>query len=231
MQMVILAGGVAKRLGQLTLETPKGMLLIEGKPFLHYQIEMLSKQGIKNFVFCIGHLGHLIQNDLGDGSRFGVKISYSQEPVGLLGTGGCLKWAEALLDEAFMVMYGDSYLKLDYREVWNEYQRHPADGLMTVYRNENRFDRSNLRVENGYVKEYSYEHSAEMFYIDYGLSVLRRDFLDTFKRGEVFGLQEVFIRLIKAGKLRAAEACERFYEIGSIQGLENFRALVKKEKL
>lgn len=229
--MVILAGGVAKRLGELTLETPKGMLLIEGKPFLHYQIEMLSKQGIKNFVFCIAHLGHLIQSDLGDGSRFGVKIVYSQEPGELLGTGGCLKWAQPLLEEAFMVMYGDSYLKLDYREVWHEYKRHPADGLMTVYRNENRFDRSNLRVENGFVKEYSYEHSSEMFYIDYGLSVLRRDFLDAFKPGEVFGLQEVFIRLIKAGKLRAKEARERFYEIGSILGLENFRALVKKEKL
>lgn len=231
MQMVILAGGVAKRLGSLTLETPKGMLLIEGKPFLHYQIEMLSKQGIRDFVLCIAHLGHLIENDLGDGSRFGVRISYSREPEQLLGTGGCLKLAEPLLEEAFMVMYGDSYLRLDYREVWQQYQRHPADGLMTVYRNENRFDRSNLRVENGFVKEYSYEHSEAMFYIDYGLSVLRRDFLAPFKKGSVFGLQEVFIRLIQAGKLRALEARERFFEIGSHQGLENFTQFVKREKL
>jgi len=231
MQIVILAGGVAKRLGELTLESPKGMLNVEGKPFLQYQIELLKLQGVTNIVFCIAHLGHFIEDFFKDGRDFGVRITYSREPDRLLGTGGCVKYAEALLLDTFMVMYGDTYLRLNYSNVWAAQGKHPEDGLMVVYRNENKYDRSNLRVENGFVTDYSYQHSGEFVYIDHGLSVLRKDSLKDFRRGENFGLQEVFLKLIKAGKLRAYEAEERFYEVGSFEGLENFKAYVKKEIL
>lgn len=231
MQIVILAGGLAKRLGEKTLQTPKAMLLIEGKPFMQYQVELLVSRGVKDFVLCTGHLGEQIENYFGDGSRFGVRIRYSRETGKLLGTGGALKNAEALLGDTFMVMYGDSYLRLDYEDVWRRQQADALDGLMVVYRNDNQFDRSNLTVENGFVTEYSYEGPRPKRYIDYGLSVLRKAFLQDFSGGSAFGLQEIFQRLIAARRLRAYEAAERFFEIGSHGGIENFKELVKRERL
>ena len=230
MQMVILAGGAATRLGALTQQTAKGMLPIAGKPFLLYQLELLKRSGVEDVLFCIGHLGEQIREYFGDGKRLGLKIAYSQETGTLLGTGGCLKNAERLLNDTFMVMYGDTYLRIDYALIWKAHEAHPQDGLMVVYRNENLYDRSNLIVENGFVTEYSYEPSAKRVYIDYGVSVLNRTVLNPYQSGQVFGLQEIFQKLIREKKLRAFEAHERFYEIGSRQGLETFTAFIQGEK-
>ncbi len=230
MQMVILAGGAGTRLGPLTQDKAKGMLSIAGKPFLLYQLELLKAGGVKDVLFCIGHLGEQIRGFFGDGSSLGLKILYSQENGKLLGTGGCLKNAEKLLKDTFMVMYGDTYLRLDYAAVWKAQQGHPQDALMAVYRNDNQYDRSNLIVENGFVTEYSYEPSVKRVYIDYGVSVLNRTVLNQFQAGQVFGLQEIFQKLIREKKLRAFEVYERFYEIGSKQGLETFTEFIQGEK-
>jgi len=229
MQMVILAGGLAARLGPLAAEHPKSMLLIEGKPFLQYQIEILRQNNITDIILCIGHLGHVIEAYFGEGKRFGINIRYSKESGRLLGTGGGLKKALPLLEEYFFVMYGDSYLMLDYGEIEREFLKHPECGLMVAYRNENRYDRSNLAIEKGRVVEYGPENHLEKHYIDEGISVLRKDFFESFQAAEVFGLPLVFQKLIDAQKLRAMETDQRFYEIGSLTGVKEFRAWIKKK--
>ena len=227
--MVILAGGLATRLGPLAAERPKSMLEIEGKPFLQYQFELLKQHNITDIVLCLGHLGHIIEAYFGDGKRFGLNIRYSKESGRLLGTGGGLRKALPLLNESFFVMYGDSYLMLDYGAIEREFLHQPESGLMVVYRNENRYDRSNLVIENGRVIEYGPENHLEKHYIDEGISVLRRDFFEPFHEAEVFGLPLVFQKLIAARKLRAMETGQRFYEIGSFAGVEEFRNWIKQK--
>lgn len=226
MQMVILAGGLGTRLGELTASIPKPMVLIHGRPFLQYQIELLKKNGINSILLCIGHLGEAIQAYFGDGSRLGVRISYSHEGEKLLGTGGCLKNAEPHLESAFFVMYGDSYLMLDYAAVEKAFQSDPEKGLMVVYKNNNQYDQSNITVAQGYILDYGIDKAAPKAYIDEGLSVLRKDFLADFKSGEVFSLGSLFQKLIRQRKLRALETSQRFYEIGSPAGFEEFKALL-----
>ncbi len=109
-QIVVLAGGMATRLGDLTRNTPKSMVKINGKPFLEYQLEMFKRSGFNRVLVCLGHLGKQIESYFGDGSRFAIDIKYSYEDKPL-GTAGALKTAGPLLDERFFTIYGDSYLE------------------------------------------------------------------------------------------------------------------------
>ena len=225
MQTVILAGGLGTRIQHLT-PLPKAMIPVEGKPFLEYQIEILRKHSLTDIVLCVGHLHEKIEDYFGDGRAFGVSIRYSLEQGTLLGTGGALKKAEPLLDDHFFVMYGDSFLLLDYAGIEKAFQEHPGDGLMVVYRNHNQFDRSNVTLREGFVSGYGYEGYERKEYIDEGISVLRKDFFKDRDASSVFSLGDILKELIREKKLRAFETLQRFYEIGSEEGLETFRAWV-----
>ena len=150
MQVVILAGGLATRLKGLTSGQPKSMVEIQGKPFLEYQLELLRIRGMRNIVLCIGHMGEQIENYFGDGKRYEVNIRYSREDR-LLGTGGALKKAEELLDDVFFTMYGDSYLFLDFLGAMHYFRCQNKLALMTVYKNHDRYDRSNTTIEGNLV--------------------------------------------------------------------------------
>lgn len=227
MQIVILAGGMATRLGPLTDRMPKAMVPVEGRPFLEHQLALLERQGIVDIVLCVGHLGEQIKDYFGNGERFGVRIRYSEEGARLLGTAGALKKAEPLLADGFFVMYGDSYLRLDYGRVMRFFEEHDKVGLMTVYKNSNRWDRSNVIVEGDLVKVYDKKaQRPEMVYIDYGLAILRRQALAALRPGEVAGLERLYQGLIDRGEMLAFEAHERFYEIGSPPGLAEFSRLM-----
>jgi len=154
MQVAILAGGLATRLGDLTRNRPKSLVQIQGKPFLEYQLELLKRGGIEDIVLCIGHMGEQIEQRLGDGRRYGVSIKYSHEDK-LLGTAGALKKAEALLDDPFFTMFGDSFVNLEFSRVMSYFHSHNKLALMTVYRNHDRYDRSNTEVEGNLVKRFS----------------------------------------------------------------------------
>jgi len=228
MQVAILAGGLATRLGGLTREQPKSMVRIWGKPFLEHQIEMLKRNGITDIVLCIGHLGEQIQNYFGDGSKFGVSLSYSREDR-LLGTAGALKKAEALLDEVFFTLYGDSYLFLDFKAAMSYFLSHDKLALMSVYKNYDRYDRSNTVVEGNLVKKFSKkERTPDMVYIEYGANIFRKEVLELVPEGKFYGLDDLFPKLIERGELLAYEVKERFYEIGSPQGLRDFEKFAKK---
>ena len=222
MQVVILVGGLATRLGDLTRDEPKSMVKIWGKPFLEYQLEWLRRAGIKSIILCIGHMGEQIERFFGNGMKYGVNIRYSLED-NLLGTAGALKKAEALFDDVFFTMYGDTYLFLNFSHVMAFYESRNKLALMTVYKNYDRYDRSNTVIADNLVKRYSKKEKTEdMVYIDYGVNIFRKEVLKMVPEEQFYALEELVPRLIEQDELLAFEVKERFYEIGSPQGLKDF---------
>lgn len=229
-QIVILAGGLATRLGSLTKNKPKALVEIHGKPFLAYQLELLKASGITNIVLCIGHLGTQIRNAFGDGNKYGVRLRYSLEEKPL-GTAGALKNAESLLNNIFFVMYGDSYLSLDFKKVWSYFMAQDGLGLATVYKNWDMYDRSNMIIDGNKVIKYSKsEKTGDMVYIDYGASILRKEALQLVPENSTYDMEELYGRLIAQGELLAYEVDNRFYEIGSPQGLKDFEEFAEEIK-
>jgi NDP-sugar pyrophosphorylase family protein len=229
MQVVILAGGLATRLGELTEGRPKSMLKIQGKPFLEYQLELLRRAGIENVVLCLGHLGEQIERYFGDGNRFGLSLRYSIEDKSL-GTAGALRNARDLLDDAFFCMYGDSYPFVNFPEVMHYFESQNKLALMTVFHNNNLFDKSNTAVEGNLVTEYDKNGGAgDMIHIDYGLHIFRKRTLDMVPDNRFYSLEELFPRLIALRELLAYEVGERFYEIGSPQGFRDFSNYIKEK--
>jgi MurNAc alpha-1-phosphate uridylyltransferase len=222
MQIAILAGGLAIRLGALTRNEPKSLLKFEGKPFIQYQIEQIGRRGIKDIVICTGHLGEQIERCLGDGARYGLSIRYRREDKPL-GTAGALKNAENLLKDSFITIYGDSYLSLDFGRMFNYFVTHQRLGMMTVYRNFDHHDRSNASISGGFVTGYSKSgRTTDMVYIDYGAQLFRKQVLNLIPAGTFYPLENLFPQLILRQQLLSYEVGERFYEIGSRQGIREF---------
>jgi MurNAc alpha-1-phosphate uridylyltransferase len=218
--VAILAGGRATRLGAISQAVPKSLVDVAGKPFAVHQIELLRSNGLGDFVFCVGHLAHAIEDRLGDGREWGVRIRYVHDGPVPLGTGGALAHALDLLGETFFVLYGDSYLDCDYQAVARAFQASGRSGLMTVFRNEDRWDRSNVVFEGGRILRYDKTAvTPEMRHIDYGLGAFRRSAFEGRGADEACDLAAVYQRLIAHGDLAGFEVRNRFYEIGSPAGL------------
>ncbi len=232
MQMVILAGGLATRLYPLTSKVPKSMLEINKRPFLEYQLELLKEYEIKDVLLCLGYKGELIKNYFGDGKKFGVNLSYSFDGEKLLGTAGALKKAYKLLNDSFLLMYGDSYLPYDYQKIEEAFKNSEKLSLMVVYKNQNRFDKSNILIADDLVKVYDKTLKGEnLEYIDAGLSILKKEVLSLVPEDEPFDLQELYKTLISEQEMLAYEVKQRFYQIGSPEGLEEFKNLVVKTQI
>lgn len=227
MQVAILAGGLATRLGPLTKETPKSLINIQGKPFLQYQLEFLKEAGIDDVVLCIGYLGQQIEKYFEDGREFGIRIRYSYDGDKLLGTAGALKNAERLLDNEFAVMYGDSYLFLDFAAVASYFRIFNKLGLMVVYKNDDKYDKSNVVIDGNLVKEYNKKlKTKDMVYIDYGASILRKETLRLVPQDQSYSLEELYSELIDRKQLLAYAVDKRFYQIGSLEGLHEFQRYI-----
>jgi len=218
--VAILAGGLATRLRPITEKIPKSLVPVAGRPFLAHQLEMLQARGLRHAVLCIGHLGAMIQRDFGDGRDYGIHLDYSFDGPKLLGTGGALKRALPWLGPEFFVLYGDSYLPLEYRPVAECFRRSGQPGLMTVYRNEGLYDTSNVVFRDGAIAVYDKKiRLPEMQHIDYGLSLFQASVFDNYAADQPFDLAEVMGRLVREKKLAGYEVPERFYEMGSPAGL------------
>jgi NDP-sugar pyrophosphorylase family protein len=230
--VVILAGGLATRLRPITERIPKALVKIGGRPFLEHQIELLKRNSVSEVVMCVGHLGEMIEQQYGNGGGLGVRIEYSYDGPRLLGTGGAVKRALGLLPEAFFVLYGDSYLPVDYRAVAGSFRGAGQPALMTVFANADAWDTSNVWFENGAIRLYSKrERLPEMCYIDYGLMVCTRQIFDDHALEVPFDLAETLENLSLKGQLAGYEVHERFYEIGSRRGLAELRRLLSDKRL
>ena len=219
--VAILSGGLATRLRPITETIPKALVDIAGKPFIVRQLEHLKGQGYTRVVLCIGYLGEQIEAVVHDGSSFHMEVLYSQDGPRLLGTGGAILRALPLLGEHFFVLYGDSYLPCDFNAVERDFYHYRKPGLMTVLRNANQWDESNVLYEEGRIVEYNKKHPRnDMAHIDYGLSVLSANNLADRSINIPFDLADVYHELSIRGELAGHEVFERFYEIGSHQGLQ-----------
>jgi MurNAc alpha-1-phosphate uridylyltransferase len=222
--VAILAGGMATRLFPLTQELPKSMLEISGKPFIHWQLNLLSNSGVKEVVLCLGTMAPIIQDYVGDGSNYGLKIQYSFDGDTALGTAGAIKRALPLLGDHFGIIYGDSYLTLDYKAVMDFYANAHVSAVMTVYRNENKHDKSNVEYRNHQIIEYSkFLQRAEMNYIDYGFSIFNKDVFSKVPSQTFVDMYEIIETLVKYRDISGYEVSQRFYEIGSFLGIKDFK--------
>jgi NDP-sugar pyrophosphorylase family protein len=218
--VALLAGGLATRLRPITETIPKAMVEVAGRPFIDHQLALLRRNGSRHVVLCLGYLGEQIEKHLGDGSAYGVRVDYSHDGERLLGTGGALRRALPLLGPVFWVVYGDSYLDIDYPAVLRHFAACQADALMTVLRNENRWDRSNVVFRDGRLVCYSKRATTpEMTHIDYGVALLRAEVLAGVPQDRPSDLADLYSDLVAAGRMVGHEVRQRFYEIGSHHGL------------
>ena len=221
-QAVILAGGLATRMQPRTLTVPKILLEVRGRPFADLQLELLAKYKYQSVVLCVAHLGEQVRAYVGDGKRWGLRVEYSDEGKELLGTGGALRIAAPLLEDTFLVTYGDSYLPFDYAAPLDSLRAHDddCDGVMSVFKNDGKWDASNVKTDGEWILAYEKGTKDPAFdHIDYGAIALRKTVVLELPERQRSGLDELQTRLARRQRLRALVARERFYEIGSPEGL------------
>lgn len=225
----ILAGGLGTRLGAAVADTPKPILPVAGEPFLLHPLRLLAEHGATRAVICVGYLGEKVEAALGP-ERFGIELLYAYDPPGLAGTAGAIRPVLDLLGERFLVLYGDTYLRIDYGAVDRAQRASGRPALMTVLRNEGRWDVSNARYDatRGVVEAYDKRApTGDMAWIDYGLGVLTPEALDA--APAAVDLADVYYVLARRGQLAGYEATERFYEIGTPGALAEADAFLAAE--
>jgi N-acetyl-alpha-D-muramate 1-phosphate uridylyltransferase len=231
LSVAILAGGLATRLGALTRESPKCLLEVAGRPFIHHQLALLRHHGVAKVVLCIGNQGNRVVEMVGDGESFGMQIVYSFDGPELKGTAGALKRALPLLGSPFFVLYGDSYLECDYKAIQEAHEAAGKLSLMTVFRNDGAWDTSNVEFDDGQIFAYDkFSRSERMRHIDYGLGIFDRRAFEAVPDSGLADLAPVYQRLLGLGQLAGYEVNQRFYEIGSVAGLEETRKFLSQRE-
>jgi MurNAc alpha-1-phosphate uridylyltransferase len=221
--IAILAGGLATRLRPMTDTIPKSLVDVGGEPFLTHQLRLLRQSGFERVVLCAGHLGEQIRDFCGDGHQFGLHVDYSFDQTKPLGTAGAIKQALPSLGKTFFVIYGDSYLPCDYRAVERAFFDSRLPALMTVHRNEGKWDSSNVELADGRILAYDKRRPTDrMHHIDYGLGIFHREAFNAISAGDNYDLARLYQALLADGRLAAFEVAERFYEVGSVHGVREF---------
>jgi NDP-sugar pyrophosphorylase family protein len=229
--MIILAGGLATRLGLLTKNIPKSLIEINGKPFIFHQLEYLKRQNFSRVIICVAHLGSQIEDLVGSGDQFGLNVLYSHDGDRLLGTGGAVKKALSKVGRNFFVMYGDSYLPINFENFQIYFEKLKKNSVMAIIKNENKWDRSNVSFSSN--KSILYNKSnlqnIEMNYVDYGVSILDREVFNDVQDNVSIDLSIIYHQLSMNGQLGAFEVHERFYEIGSPEGIQEATDYLKRK--
>lgn len=232
MQVVVLMGGLGTRLKNFTKDCPKSLVDVCGRPFFDYQLELLRAWGFKKFVFLLGYKADMVEEHYGDGSSLGISIKYSYDGEKLLGTGGAVRRAFDLLEDDFILMYGDSFMDIDYSECVYRYlegKKQGARALMTVLCNNNRFDKSNVVMDGDRLVLYDkHNPTPEMDYIDYGVCVYEKSLFASYEADVAFDIAQIQHELSVEGKMCAQVVTKRFYEIGSPESLAEFSQYVNK---
>jgi NDP-sugar pyrophosphorylase family protein len=226
--IAVLAGGLGTRMRPLTEQLPKALLKVAGTPFVAHQLRLFAREGITDVKLLVGHCWEQIALFVGNGSRFGVEVDYVVDGPTLLGTGGAVRNALDRLGPEFLVTYCDSWLDASYAPVVEAFHASGQPALMCVFRNENRWDASNVQFENGVIRRYSKKFRLpEMLHIDWGLGMLRASAVASRPIGKPWDLAELYEELSTSGRLAGYELTRRFYEIGSFKGLAEISRLLK----
>ena len=227
--VLILCGGLATRLQPITKTIPKSLVMVNNKPMLQYQLDMLQKQGIRHVVLCVGYLGEMIRDTFGDKYR-DILLEYSFDGPKLMGTGGAIKKAYSKLSDTFFVLYGDSYLPVEYKPILEYFHTTNKEGLMTLFKNNNLYDISNVVFKDNQIICYDKKNKiTDMNYIDYGLSIFNVSVFKTYPADCSFDLSQVMVNLVNDKQLAGYEVFNRFYEMGSINGLNELELYLKNQ--
>lgn len=230
-QVAILAGGLGTRLRPITERVPKPLVEVAGQPFLYWQLLDLKNQGYTQILLLVAYLGEKIQNYFGDGKKLGLELSYSFEPEPL-GTGGAIKLACEYLESEFILLNGDSFLKIDLKSLEKEFDSTKMDALISTYDNRIKTPVTpNLNLSanaDGSVYEIiSYSRAGGLAYkfIDAGVYILKRSLFELCKDSK-FQLETVLHEKMKQKKVFALPSDERFYDIGTPERLKEFEEKV-----
>ncbi len=236
MQCVILAGGLGTRMGSYTQSRPKAMIPVMGIPFIDLLLDDLQKKGVTHAILSIGYKGDILRSHLEGKSFQQMRIEYVDEGPNLLGTGGALRLicdSVADLQDAFFVTFGDAYLALDMADMWRQAERQPAPVTMSIFRNQGAWGQSNVAFKDGrllYDKQRRLSDQARFQFIDYGMSIIRKDILmQEIASGSKADIADVIHRLSLRGAVNGYEVSHRFYEIGSPDGLADFSAHIRAQ--
>lgn len=225
--VVILAGGLATRLRPITERIPKALVEVGGQPFIAHQLRLLKSHGVQHVIISAWYKGEMIREYVGNGNQFGMDVEYVFDGDYPLGTGGAIRQALTLFTDPFFVLYGDSYLPCDYADIQAHFDRHTRPGLMTVYRNQGQWDTSNVEMRNNEILCYDkINRTTRMEFIDYGLGLFKRDVFASMPRGQPADLTEIYQNLVAHHSLLAYEVKQRFYEVGSFEGLQELDKLL-----
>jgi len=223
--IAVIAGGLGTRLYPITKTVPKSLVDVGGAPFIDHQLRLFARRGLQKAVLCIGHLGDQVEAHLAAAGTQGLDVRFSHDGDVLRGTGGAICQALPLLGDEFLVTYGDSYLDIDYAGVVEEFRRCGLPGLMTVYRNRDAHDRSNVEYDGARIVVYDKKNrTPEMQYIDYGLLALRTEAFNVWRDRPAFDLAELLGQMVADGHLAGYEVRQRFYEVGSHAGIADLEA-------
>ena len=225
---LILAGGMATRLHPITQKIPKSLISINNKPFIEYQLRYLQKQGVNNVVISIGQFGEMIENCVKDLKNIKLDIEFVFDGKNLLGTGGAVKNSLSKLSDIFFLLYGDSFLHVNFKYIKNYFEHSNKQALMTIFENVGLYDKSNVLYDNDVILEYNKTiFNPKMKHIDYGLSIFSKDIFKDYPAYINFDLSEVFLKILNLNELDCFIVSKRFYEIGSFQGIKDFETYVK----
>ena len=228
--VVILAGGIATRLRPITEKIPKALVEVGGLPFIAHQLRLLFSRGVRHVIISAWYRGEMIRESVGDGKQFGLTVDYVFDGKTLLGTGGAVRQALTQLNGPFFVLYGDSYLPCDYADIQAFFDCQTQPGLMTVYRNRGKWDTSNVEMVDGRILCYDKKkHTPHMEFIDYGLGLFRPEIFASLSEGQPADLAEIYQKLVANHSLLAYEVKQRFYEIGSFEGLHELDRLLAND--
>ncbi len=227
MQVVILAGGKGTRLYPLTYDMPKPMVLVKGKPFLEYLLEVIKSNGLKKIIFLVGYLGDKIEEYFGNGAAIGFNIEYSYEK-NLLGTAGALKNAENKLEDEFLLINGDTLLPINYQELIKYFHASWKTAVMAAYKGTAGGKNNIFMGERNIVLGYNKSNSEGMTHIDAGVLIFKKEILDIIPEGIFCSLEkEIFAKLIEKKELLAYPTDKKFYDMGSFKGLEDIKEVLK----
>jgi MurNAc alpha-1-phosphate uridylyltransferase len=229
--VVILAGGFGTRLYPLTQSIPKSMVKINGIPFIDYQLKLLAKQACEEVILCVSYKSELIQDFVGDGSRYGLAVKYSHDGRDQLGTGGAIVKALPSLGENFIVLYGDSFLPTSLKTIAEAHLHGSKSATMAVFFNDNNYATSNVLFSNGVLKFYSKTKPNHLYtHIDYGVTVFKKSIFKRYAREQNLDLADICSELSATSDLAGYEVFERFYEVGSPTGIQDFLEFLRSTK-
>ena len=220
--VVILAGGLATRLGKLTEKIPKSLIQINSNPFVYWQLKLLKESEFSEVYLLVSHFGNQILDFIGDGSKFDLKVNYIFDGEVSLGTGGAILKNLSKLPEKFFLLYGDSYLDIDYLKMEKHFLQEESDYLMGVCPKTHQYNFTpNVQFSSGKVLRYSKVSStSSMKHEDFGVSIISKSVFMNLKGEEYKDLGSIMSVLADQGIITGYLFQEKYYEVGSEIGIE-----------